>query len=82
MVGATTTDLCSGLVGLESVRLLLLCAESVSTPVLGLVGNDFEDWGRCGADFVLLRGFISCKDTPLRCVDSGLDVVRLRVRGC
>ena len=68
--------------GLESDRLLLLGAESVSALVLGFwLEDDFEDWGRCGADFVLVRGFRSCEDVPLWCVDSGLDVVRLRVLG-
>jgi hypothetical protein len=47
-----------GLVGLESDRLLLLGAESVSALVLGFwLEDDFEDWGRCGADFVRVRGF-------------------------
>ena len=72
-------SLSPGLVGLESDRLLLLGAESVSAR---LVNDDFDDWGRCGADFVLLRRIRSCEDILLRCVDSGLDVVLPRVRGC
>jgi hypothetical protein len=44
MVGARTPDFCSVLVGLESDRLLLLGAESVSALVLGFwVDDDFED---------------------------------------
>ena len=44
--------------GLESDRLLLLDAESVSALLLGFwFDDDLEDRGRDGADFVLLRGF-------------------------
>ena len=41
--------------------------------------DDFEDWGACGADLVLLREFECCEDVLLR-VDSGLDAVRPQVR--
>jgi hypothetical protein len=63
-------------------RLRLLGADSVSALVLGFWGDGgVENWGRCGADIVLLLRFGSCEDIPPCCVDSGLDVVRLRVRG-
>ena len=51
-----------GLVGLESDRLPLLGADSVSALVRGFWDDD--DWGRCGADFVRIRGFGSCDDIP------------------
>jgi hypothetical protein len=67
-------------VGLESARLLLLGAAVECALVLGFwADDDDEGWGGCGADLVLVRGFESCEDT-LRCIDSGLDIVRLRVR--
>jgi len=54
------------LVGLESERLLFLGADSVSALVLVFWGdNDLEDWGRCGADFVLLLVLIPCEDIAL-----------------
>lgn len=92
MVGAPTTDLYSCKAAIKDFSTLLtkLLADylSLSPGLVGLesdrrlVNGDFEDWGRCGADFVLLRRIRSCEDILLRCVDSGLDVVLPRVRGC
>lgn len=68
-----------GIGGLESGRLLRFGAVSVSALVLGFWDDDdCKDWGGCGADFVLLRGFESCEYVLL--LDSGLDPVRLRRR--
>jgi hypothetical protein len=56
--------------------LLLLGAVSVAALALGFSeDDDVEDWGSCGADLVLLRGFESCETLLL--LDSGL---RPRVR--
>ena len=65
--------------GLESGRLLLLGATSVSALTLAFWGDDdFRDWGGGrGSDFVRLRGFESCEDILLRCV---VEPARLRVR--
>ena len=65
--------------GLESGRLLLLGATSVSALTLAFWGDDdFRDWGGGrGSDFVLFRGAKSCEDIRLRCV---VEPARLRVR--
>ena len=43
------------------------------------MGGDFEDWGGCGADLVLFRGFESCGSLP-RLKHSGLENENVRVR--
>ena len=53
--------------GLESGRLLLLGAISVTALALVLGDDNIEDRDNCGADFVLLGGFGSCEDIPSRC---------------
>ena len=68
-----------GMGGLDSERLLLLGATSVSALALGFWGDgDFKNWGGGrGSDFVLLRVFESCEDILVRCV---VEPARLRVR--
>jgi hypothetical protein len=45
--------------------LLHLGAVSVAALALGFLEDDFEDWGGCGADSVLLRGFETCENLLL-----------------
>lgn len=79
---ARNSSLSPGIGGPESRRLVLLGA--AADWVLGLIFWDDDDWGGCGADFLLARVLRSCEDNPLWCVvHSGLDAVdavRLRLR--
>jgi hypothetical protein len=68
-------------VGLDSERVVFLGLAVDLALGLGISDNDEpEDGGGPGADFLLVRGSGSCEGSPLRAVDSGRELVRLRVR--